>query len=102
MRGVGHCECMALEENGGQGAGLPEGSAQWWRLVCRTPARSPAAHLPAPPRLGAAGASVTQHPEFSELLDWLMRPERAHVRLSIASVRTNTVTPQLAAALSAR
>ena len=49
-----------------------------------------------------AGASVTQHPEFSELLEWLMRPERDHVRMSIASVRTNTVTPQLAAALSAR
>lgn len=49
-----------------------------------------------------SGASVTQHPEFSELLDWLMAPERQHVRLSIASVRTNTVTPQLAAALSAR
>ncbi|PSC73970.1 radical SAM [Micractinium conductrix] len=53
-------------------------------------------------RLGLLGASVTQHPEFSELLDWLMQPERAHVRLSIASVRTNTVTPQLAAALSSR
>lgn len=53
-------------------------------------------------RLGLLGASVTQHPEFADLLDWLMRPERAHVRLSIASVRTNTVTPQLAAALSSR
>lgn len=53
-------------------------------------------------RLGLLGASVTQHPEFEALLDWLMAPERAHVRLSIASVRTNTVTPQLAAALSSR
>ncbi len=53
-------------------------------------------------RLGLLGASVTQHPEFDSLLDWLMAPERSHVRLSIASVRTNTVTPQLAAALSSR
>jgi len=53
-------------------------------------------------RIGLLGASVTQHPEFSELLTWLMQPERKHVRLSIASVRTNTVTPELAAALSAR
>jgi len=53
-------------------------------------------------RIGLLGASVTQHPEFSELLDWLMQPERDHVRLSIASVRTNTVTPELAAALSSR
>lgn len=53
-------------------------------------------------RIGLLGASVTQHPEFDALLEWLMQPERDHVRLSIASVRTNTVTPQLAAALSSR
>lgn len=53
-------------------------------------------------RIGLLGASVTQHPEFDALLDWLMQPERSHVRLSIASVRTNTVTPQLSAALSSR
>ena len=53
-------------------------------------------------RVGLLGASVTQHPEFEALLAWLMRPERDHVRLSIASVRTNTVTPELAAALAAR
>lgn len=45
---------------------------------------------------------MTQHPEFPALLDWLMAPERAHMRLSIASVRTNTVTQELAAALSSR
>ncbi len=50
-------------------------------------------------RLGLLGASVTQHPEFDTLLDYLNRPEYDHVRLSIASVRTNTVTPQLAATL---
>jgi radical SAM superfamily enzyme YgiQ (UPF0313 family) len=50
-------------------------------------------------RLGLLGASVTQHPEFSELLDHLSRPEYDDVRLSLASVRTNTVTEKLAAAL---
>jgi radical SAM superfamily enzyme YgiQ (UPF0313 family) len=53
-------------------------------------------------RIGLLGASVTQHPEFDKLLDWMMKPEREHVRMSIASVRTNTVTPELASALSAR
>lgn len=50
-------------------------------------------------RLGLLGASVTQHPEFESLLDYLNRPEHDQVRLSIASVRTNTVTPKLAETL---
>jgi radical SAM superfamily enzyme YgiQ (UPF0313 family) len=50
-------------------------------------------------RLGLLGASVTQHPEFEELLDYLNRPEYDRVRLSLASVRTNTVTPKLATTL---
>jgi radical SAM superfamily enzyme YgiQ (UPF0313 family) len=53
-------------------------------------------------RIGLLGASVTQHPEFPALLEWLVQPERDHVRLSIASVRTNTVTSELAEALSQR
>lgn len=51
-------------------------------------------------RLGLLGASVTQHPEFEALLDYLNRPDYDYVRLSIASVRTNTVTPKLAATLT--
>ena len=51
-------------------------------------------------RLGLLGASVTQHPEFETLLDYLNRPDYDHVRLSLASVRTNTVTPKLAATLT--
>lgn len=51
-------------------------------------------------RLGLLGASVTQHPEFDRLLNHLLQPQYAHVRLSIASVRTNTVTPTLATALA--
>ncbi len=53
-------------------------------------------------RIGLLGASVTQHPEFDELLEYLLQPARAHVRMSIASVRTNTVTQRLAGALAAR
>ncbi|MFE4106720.1 B12-binding domain-containing radical SAM protein [Almyronema epifaneia] len=50
-------------------------------------------------RLGLLGASVTQHPEFEVLLDYLNQPEYEDVRLSIASVRTSTVTPKLAETL---
>ena len=53
-------------------------------------------------RLGLLGASVTQHPEFNELLDYLCQPKYDDVRLSIASVRTNTVTEKLAATLAQR
>ena len=50
-------------------------------------------------RIGLLGASVTQHPEFESLLDYLNRPQNDRVRVSIASVRTNTVTEKLARTL---
>jgi radical SAM superfamily enzyme YgiQ (UPF0313 family) len=53
-------------------------------------------------RLGLLGASITQHPEFETLLDYLGQEKFDHVRLSMASVRTNTVTPKLANTLSKR
>lgn len=53
-------------------------------------------------RIGLLGASVTQHPEFEALLHWILQTERESLHLSIASVRTNTVTPLLASALAAR
>ncbi|BBD63793.1 radical SAM domain-containing protein [Nostoc commune NIES-4072] len=53
-------------------------------------------------RLGLLGASVTQHPEFGTLLDYISQPKYHDVRLSIASVRTNTVTVQLAETLTKR
>ena len=53
-------------------------------------------------RIGLLGASVTQHPEFEDLLAYFERPEYDDVRLSIASVRTNTVTKKLAQVLSKR
>ncbi len=51
-------------------------------------------------RLGLLGASVTQHPEFEALLDYLNTPRFDNLRLSIASVRTNTVTPKLTETLT--
>ncbi|WP_315789050.1 radical SAM protein [Fischerella sp. JS2] len=53
-------------------------------------------------RLGLLGASVTQHPEFENLLNYISQPKYDDVRLSIASVRTNTVTVQLAQTLAKR
>ena len=53
-------------------------------------------------RLGLLGASVTQHPEFEAILDYLAQPQYKDVRLSIASVRTNTVTEKLASTLANR
>jgi radical SAM superfamily enzyme YgiQ (UPF0313 family) len=58
--------------------------------------------LTATKRIGLLGASVTQHPEFEALLDYLAQPQYEDVRLSIASVRTNTVTEKLARILSSR
>ena len=53
-------------------------------------------------RLGLLGASVTQHPEFELLLDHLNHPKYDGVRLSLSSVRTNTVTVKLAEILTNR
>ena len=53
-------------------------------------------------RLGLLGASVTQHPEFEALLDHLNHPKYDGVRLSLSSVRTNTVTVKLAEILTKR
>ncbi len=53
-------------------------------------------------RLGLLGASVTQHPEFPALLEHLAQPKYDDVRLSVSSVRTNTVTVRLAEILAQR
>jgi radical SAM superfamily enzyme YgiQ (UPF0313 family) len=53
-------------------------------------------------RLGLLGASVTQHPDFEAILDYLSQPKYQDVRLSIASVRTNTVSEKLASTLASR
>ncbi len=54
------------------------------------------------PRLGLLGASVTQHPEFETVLDHLAGPEYAAVRLSISSVRANTLTEKMTRILALR
>jgi radical SAM superfamily enzyme YgiQ (UPF0313 family) len=53
-------------------------------------------------RLGLLGASITQHPEFETLLDYLSQPQFDQVHLSLSSVRTNTVTQKLAETLVKR
>ncbi|MGF1461236.1 MAG: B12-binding domain-containing radical SAM protein [Leptolyngbyaceae cyanobacterium] len=51
-------------------------------------------------RLGLLGASVTQHPEFDDLLDYLNQAQFDDVRVSMASVRTNTVNQKLTETLT--
>jgi len=53
-------------------------------------------------RLGLLGASITQHPEFDQLLDYLNQEKYEDLRLSLASVRTNTVTEKLVNILTKR
>ena len=53
-------------------------------------------------RLGLLGASVTQHPQFDELLKWLDGPAGDGVRLSVSSVRAATVTAELTRILARR
>jgi len=58
--------------------------------------------LSATQRLGLLGASVTQHPQFSDLLQWLDGDRFDAVRLSVSSVRAATVTAELARILAKR
>ena len=58
--------------------------------------------LAATQRLGLLGASVTQHPQFADLLTWLDGDRFEGMRLSVSSVRAATVTPQLGQILAKR
>lgn len=53
-------------------------------------------------RLGLLGASITQHPEFDSLLDYLDGDRFDDVRVSLSSVRTGTVTEKLTRVLTRR
>lgn len=53
-------------------------------------------------RIGILGASVTQHPQFNELLEALRHDKYSGMRLSLSSVRTSTVTEDLAKTLVMR
>ncbi|ABX09767.1 Fe-S oxidoreductase [Prochlorococcus marinus str. MIT 9211] len=58
--------------------------------------------LMATQRIGLLGASVTQHPQFSELLTWLSQDRFDDIRLSISSVRAGTVNGEMTKILSNR
>jgi len=58
--------------------------------------------LAATQRLGLLGASVTQHPQFDDLLTWLDGDRFDGTRVSVSSVRAATVTPQLGRILARR
>ncbi|MCP4973630.1 MAG: radical SAM protein [Prochlorococcus sp.] len=53
-------------------------------------------------RLGLLGASVTQHPEFTELLQWLNQDCFDDIHLSVSSVRAATVSSELTQILNRR
>ncbi len=53
-------------------------------------------------RLGLLGASVTQHPQFTELIKWLNKDQFDDIRLSVSSVRAATVTSELTKILTKR
>ena len=58
--------------------------------------------LTATQRLGLLGASVTQHPQFADLLHWLDQDRFDGTRISVSSVRAATVTPDLGRILAKR
>jgi radical SAM superfamily enzyme YgiQ (UPF0313 family) len=58
--------------------------------------------LAATQRLGLLGASVTQHPQFADLLAWLDQDRFGGTRVSVSSVRAATVTPELGRILAKR
>ena len=60
------------------------------------------AGLGATQRLGLLGASVTQHPQFAELLQWLDHERFEGTRVSVSSVRAATVTQELGRILAKR
>ncbi len=53
-------------------------------------------------RLGLLGASVTQHPEFLDLLNWLNHDRFEDLHLSVSSVRASTVSSIMAKMLARR
>jgi radical SAM superfamily enzyme YgiQ (UPF0313 family) len=58
--------------------------------------------LVATQRLGLLGASVTQHPQFADLLAWLDKDRFEGTRVSVSSVRAATVTAELGRILAKR
>ncbi|AAQ00912.1 MULTISPECIES: B12-binding domain-containing radical SAM protein [Prochlorococcus] len=53
-------------------------------------------------RIGLLGASISQHPEFEDLLNWLNKDRFEDMRLSLSSVRATTVNLKMTQLLSRR
>ncbi len=53
-------------------------------------------------RIGLLGASISQHPEFADLIDWLNQDRFDDMRLSMSSVRATTVNLKMTRLLSKR
>ncbi len=53
-------------------------------------------------RIGLLGASITQHPDFDELLNWLSQDGFEDMRLSLSSVRATTVNKKMTNILARR
>ncbi len=51
-------------------------------------------------RIGLLGASVTQHPEFADLLHWLNQDKFNNIHLSISSIRAATLDLHMAKVLA--
>ncbi len=56
--------------------------------------------LTATNRIGLLGASVTQHPQFADLINWLNQSRFDNIRLSVSSVRASTVNAKMTSLLS--
>ncbi len=50
-------------------------------------------------RIGLLGASVSQHPQFEDLLKWLNQEKFNDIQLSLSSVRASTVSLEMAKVL---
>ncbi len=82
--------------------------ASYLTLPFRTPTLSDSliplieAGLKVTPRLGLLGASVSQHPEFDSLLDYLEQDRFDGIQVSVSSVRASTLTEKMCRILAKR
>ncbi len=53
-------------------------------------------------RIGLLGASVTQHPQFIDLLHWLNHDKFENIHLSVSSIRASTVSSLMTKILARR
>tara|TARA_Y100001968_G_scaffold264252_1_gene253067 strand:- start:1672 stop:3171 length:1500 start_codon:yes stop_codon:yes gene_type:complete len=53
-------------------------------------------------RLGLLGASVTQHPQFEDFINWISQDKFNDIRLSVSSVRASTINAKITNLLKLR